>query len=49
MYFFFLKKERKASEMAQWAEALAAMPGDLCSIPGSHMVEGEKQFLQVVI
>lgn len=40
---------REATEMAQGIEALAAKPGDLSSIPRTHMVEGEKCLLQVVL
>lgn len=28
--------------MAQWIKGLATKPGDLSSIPGTHVVEGEK-------
>lgn len=32
----------KGTEMAQRVEALSAKPGDLSSIPRTHMMEGEK-------
>jgi hypothetical protein len=35
------------SEMAQCRKAIAAKPDNLSSIPGSHMVEGINQLLQV--
>lgn len=38
-----------ASEMVQWRQVLATKPDDRSSIPGTHMVEGENQFLQVVL
>ena len=34
--------------MAQQVKFLARNPGDLSLIPGSHMVEGKRQFLQVL-
>jgi hypothetical protein len=34
--------------MAQWIKALAAKHDDLSSIPGTNMMEGEKQLLQTV-
>lgn len=37
-----------ATNMAQLVKVLATKLGDLYSVLGSHMVEGEKQFLQVV-
>jgi hypothetical protein len=37
-----------AGNMAQLLKVLAAKLGDLSSVLGSHMVEGEKQLLQVV-
>lgn len=30
-----------AGQMAQWLKGFAANPGDLHSIPGTHMAEGE--------
>jgi hypothetical protein len=35
-----LKKETGAGKLAQWVKVLAAKPGDIGSIPGTHMVEG---------
>jgi hypothetical protein len=35
--FFF-----RTSKLAHWVKALADKPDDLNSIPGSHLVEGEK-------
>lgn len=33
----------RAPEVAQQAKKCTAMPGDLCSVSGAHMVEGENQ------
>lgn len=38
-----------ASEMAHWGEVLADRPWDLSLIPRIHTVEGENQFLKVVL
>lgn len=32
----------RVPEVAQQAKKCTAMPGDLCSVSGAHMVEGEK-------
>jgi hypothetical protein len=39
----------QAYKMAQLVRGLAAKPKDLNLIPGSHMVEGENEFLQIVL
>lgn len=36
-----------ANKMVQWVEAPAAKPKDLSLIPGSHILGGENQFLQI--
>jgi hypothetical protein len=36
---FILEISLAAGEMAQWLRALAAFPGDLGSIPSTHMVD----------
>jgi len=33
--------------MAQWIKVLATKPDDLSSIPASHLVEGEHQFMEI--
>lgn len=45
---FVLKEFLRANKVTQWVMALAAKPEDLSSIPGTHMLEGEKEILQVV-
>lgn len=35
--------------MAQQVKAIATKPNDLSLIPGTHLVEGEKGFPQVVL
>lgn len=35
-----IKTPTEAGKVTQWAQALAARPGDLISIPGTHKVEG---------
>ena len=35
--------------MAQWMRVLTTKPGNLSSIPRTHMVEGENRLLQVVL
>ena len=42
-----LKYRPRASEMAQLERGLAAKADSLSSIPGTHMVEGENQLLQI--
>lgn len=40
--------ERLASKVSQGVKRLATKYGDLSSISGLHVVEGENQFLQTV-
>ena len=47
---FGLKTETfRAGKMAQWMRVLTTKPGNLSSIPRTHMVEGENRLLQVVL
>lgn len=39
----------EAGEMVLWVKAPAAKPDDVSSITRTHMTEGEKQLLQVVL
>jgi hypothetical protein len=34
---------KRASERVQWVKRLAAKPANFTSIPGTHVVEGEKK------
>lgn len=36
--------KKRAREMAQWIKAFSIKPGDLSSIPRTHMVEGESWY-----
>lgn len=47
--WFSEAKRSRAREMAQQMKGLAARSDDLISVPTISMVEGEDQFLQVVI
>lgn len=44
----YFKSKRSAREMALLVKALVSKPTDLSSIPRTHMVERENQFLQAV-
>ena len=44
-----MQKQAGDGEMAQRVKTLADVSQDLSSIPGTHMVEGERKLLQVVI
>lgn len=37
------------NEMAQWVKVLASKPGDLSSIPKTHVMGGENQLTKVVL
>lgn len=39
----------RASKIAKQVEVLVTKPKDLCLIPGTHVVEGKKQLVQVVL
>lgn len=39
----------RSSEMAQWVKAGTSKPGDLSSIPGTHMMGGENHLLLTVL
>jgi hypothetical protein len=39
----------RGGEMAQQVKVFYAEPGYLSSIPGTHMMEGEKRLLQIVL
>lgn len=38
-----------AAEMAQWVKALDAKRGDVSLSPRPHMMEGENQYLDIVL
>lgn len=40
-----LKNNTGIGEMVQWVKVMETKPGDLSLIPGTHMVEGERQLL----
>lgn len=44
-----IKMALKVSNMAQWVRMLVAKPDNIGSISRNYMVEGEKQFMQVVL
>lgn len=37
-----------ANQMVRWVRPLAAKPGGLSSVPGTHVMSGKNQFPQVV-
>lgn len=45
----YLKKEDKTEKMVAAVKGLAARPNGLRVMPGSQKVEGENQFLYVVL
>jgi hypothetical protein len=46
---YLLRVCLSAPEVTQEATAFASTPGDLSSIPGTHMNDRENQLLQVVL
>jgi hypothetical protein len=40
---------KKAGRVAQWVENLVTKLGDLSLLPGTQVMEGEKQFPQAIL